>query len=112
MNRVVDDEDFDETARAPARRLAEGPTRAFAEVKRLVRSPAGLESQLAAEADAIARTARMADAVEGIAAFHERRPAHFAGHERRAPRAHDHRARRPCDADRLVIKPVAVQATP
>jgi len=37
VNRVLPDEGFDEAARGFARRLAEGPTRAHAATKRLVR---------------------------------------------------------------------------
>ena len=64
-----------------ARRLAEGPTRAFGEIKRLLNSVGDqpLETQLEMEAQALARIARTADAQEGLTAFVEKRKPQFRG---------------------------------
>ncbi len=63
------------------RRLAQGPARAFAAVKRLLnasgRTP--LPEQLEAEARSIALTMGSADGSEGFQAFIERRPPDFKG---------------------------------
>jgi 2-(1,2-epoxy-1,2-dihydrophenyl)acetyl-CoA isomerase len=64
-----------------ARRLAAGPTRAYAEVRRAVRrgAVAPLEDVLAAEAAAQARLATTADHVQAVAAFLEKRRPTFEG---------------------------------
>jgi 2-(1,2-epoxy-1,2-dihydrophenyl)acetyl-CoA isomerase len=64
-----------------ARRLAAGPTRAYAEVRRAVRlgAVAPLEEVLAAEAAAQARLATTADHVQAVAAFLEKRRPAFEG---------------------------------
>jgi enoyl-CoA hydratase/carnithine racemase len=70
-------------ARAVAQQVANGPTRAFAESKRLVRtltdSPQSLDAVLAAEAEAQRRASRTSDYVEGFTAFVERRTPTFRG---------------------------------
>jgi 2-(1,2-epoxy-1,2-dihydrophenyl)acetyl-CoA isomerase len=69
-------------AEAIARQLAEGPTRAFGEMRRLLTSVEDqpLEAQLELEALALARIAGTADAREGLTAFSEKRKAQFKGH--------------------------------
>ena len=68
-------------AEAVARRLAEGPTKAYGELKRLFVSvgDTALEAQLELEALALARCAGTADAREAIQAFAEKRKANFKG---------------------------------
>jgi 2-(1,2-epoxy-1,2-dihydrophenyl)acetyl-CoA isomerase len=64
-----------------ARRLAAGPTRAYAEVRRAVRlgAVAPLDEVLAAEAAAQSRLATTADHVQAVAAFLEKRRPAFEG---------------------------------
>lgn len=68
---VVPDGEFEDRLAAVATDLAAGPTRAHAEVKRLLdRSHArDLRSQLAAETDSLARLTRTDDYARGIEAF-------------------------------------------
>jgi len=81
VNEVVPDEQLAERAGELARALADGPTAAFAGVKRLVALSASesLEAQLEHESRGIADAARSADAREGMAAFFEKRPPKFQG---------------------------------
>jgi len=81
VNEVVPDDRLQDEAMALAERLASGPTRAFGSVKRLLLQSAGdaLESQMEAEARAIADAARSADGREGIAAFLAKRKPSFTG---------------------------------
>lgn len=81
VSRVVPDADVRAQAEAIARQLAAGPTRAFGNVKRLMRSgwTETLETQMAYEAAAIAEMTRLADGREGITAFNEKREPHFTG---------------------------------
>ena len=78
---VVPDDRLQEHALALARKLAEGPTRAYGEIKRLfLRAGARqLEAQLEDEAMTLARIAATADAQEGIAAMVEKRKPAFRG---------------------------------
>lgn len=64
-----------------ALRLAEGPTRAFGEIRRLLNSVGDqpMETQMELEAQALARIARTADAQEGLTAFVEKRKPQFRG---------------------------------
>jgi 2-(1,2-epoxy-1,2-dihydrophenyl)acetyl-CoA isomerase len=80
-NEVVPDEQLAERSLALARSLADGPTAAFASVKRLVQSgwSESLEAQLDHESRAIADASASPDAREGMAAFFEKRPAKFQG---------------------------------
>jgi 2-(1,2-epoxy-1,2-dihydrophenyl)acetyl-CoA isomerase len=77
---VPDDELAAQTARI-ARRLAEGPTRAYGEAKRLMNQSfeRGIEAQMEEELAAFARCARTADLAEGLAAFSEKRRPAFRG---------------------------------
>jgi 2-(1,2-epoxy-1,2-dihydrophenyl)acetyl-CoA isomerase len=63
-----------------AQRLAAGPTRAYAEAKRLVNpSLDGLEAQMEQELQAFSRCARGPDLKEGVTAFVEKRKPVFKG---------------------------------
>jgi 2-(1,2-epoxy-1,2-dihydrophenyl)acetyl-CoA isomerase len=64
-----------------ARRLAEGPTRAYGEAKRLMNHSLerSIETQMEEELAAFARCAQTRDLAEGVAAFVEKRKAQFRG---------------------------------
>lgn len=64
-----------------AARLAAGPTRAFGDVRRLIRmsGTVAVEAQFEAEAQAMARAAATADARDGIGAFAAKRRPAFTG---------------------------------
>lgn len=68
-------------AEALARQLADGPTKAFGELRRLFLSvhEQSLEAQLESEALALARCSGTADAREGLTAFIDKRPPSFKG---------------------------------
>lgn len=70
----------EETARV-ARRLASGPTRAYAEAKRLLNDSPGrsMETQMEEELFAFARCARTRDFADGVTAFVEKRRPQFKG---------------------------------
>jgi 2-(1,2-epoxy-1,2-dihydrophenyl)acetyl-CoA isomerase len=78
---VVEGERLAAEAEAVSRRFAQGPTRAYGEIKRLFMraGAAHLQSQLEEEALAIARVAATQDAAEGIAALLAKRSASFRG---------------------------------
>jgi len=84
VSRVEADADLLPAARALAAELARGPTRAFAEVKALLRVSGhnGLETQTEEERQAIARSFASADFAEGIAAFLAKRAPVFGGEGR------------------------------
>ena len=81
VNRVVADDELAAEAAALRARLAAGPTRSYANSKRLLnrRVLAGLDQQLEAEADAQREQGETADFVEGVVAFVQKRPASFTG---------------------------------
>jgi 2-(1,2-epoxy-1,2-dihydrophenyl)acetyl-CoA isomerase len=81
VNWVVPPEQFAQESARIARRLAAGPTRAYAEAKRLFHqsAAASMESQMEEELRAFARCARTADLKEGVSAFVEKRPPTFVG---------------------------------
>ena len=80
-NRVLAPDALDAEARAVAQRWAAGPTRAYGEMRRLLRRSLDrdLRVGLDAESDAMQRCARTADALEGIGAFIARREPGFEG---------------------------------
>jgi 2-(1,2-epoxy-1,2-dihydrophenyl)acetyl-CoA isomerase len=81
VNRVVADDAWDEELEALGARLAAGPTRAYAGVKRQLNRWlfAGMEDQLALEADVQQELAASDDFREGVMAFVEKRGARFVG---------------------------------
>lgn len=81
VNQVVAPGTELDVAMALAKQLAAGPTKSFGSVKRLIGSSSTqtLESQMAAEAQHIAKNAAGVDGQEGIAAFLEKRRAEFKG---------------------------------
>jgi 2-(1,2-epoxy-1,2-dihydrophenyl)acetyl-CoA isomerase len=81
VDRVVADEKLQDEALALAQGLANGPTLAYGEIKRLFlrAGTAHLEAQLEDEALTLARVSTSADAQEGIAAMVERRKPMFRG---------------------------------
>jgi 2-(1,2-epoxy-1,2-dihydrophenyl)acetyl-CoA isomerase len=81
VTRVVPDADLMKEAQELARGLAEGPTRAYGSVKRLLLESFGgtLETQMERETREICDNGRSADGREGIQAFLEKRPPSFQG---------------------------------
>jgi 2-(1,2-epoxy-1,2-dihydrophenyl)acetyl-CoA isomerase len=81
VNRVVPDARLALEARELARRLAQGPTRAFGTVKALLNESFSgtLETQLEREARGIVAMGRSADGREGVRAFVEKRTPIFSG---------------------------------
>jgi 2-(1,2-epoxy-1,2-dihydrophenyl)acetyl-CoA isomerase len=81
VNRVVPADDLLTAARALARRLAEGPTRAYAEIKQLAlgATTGTLAESLDAERQAQLRIAATSDFREGVRAFFKKRKARFEG---------------------------------
>ncbi|MGV8073456.1 MAG: enoyl-CoA hydratase/isomerase family protein [Syntrophobacteraceae bacterium] len=78
---VVEDDQVLAEAEKTARSLAEGPTLAFGEVRRVMLSAfrQGIETQLEHEAQGMTRAAGTEDAWEGVSAFLERRKTAFKG---------------------------------
>lgn len=81
VNRVVPADTLADESQALARRLAQGPTRAYGRLKSLLRSALDrdLDAQLDAEAEGFQACAATADFREGVAAFLDKRPARFEG---------------------------------
>lgn len=83
VTEVVDDDAWEERAREVATLLASGPTRAFAAVKREVRSAAvgglGLPELLEEEADLQSRMGRTSDHVGAVNAFLNKQAPTFTG---------------------------------
>jgi 2-(1,2-epoxy-1,2-dihydrophenyl)acetyl-CoA isomerase len=82
VNRVVPHDELMAASTGLARRLAQGPTRAFGLTKRAFRHALGasLEAALDYEAHMQELAGRTADHREGVTAFFEKRPARFEGH--------------------------------
>jgi len=81
VNRVAADEAFEAESDALLDRLAQGPTRAYAGIKRQLNRwlYAHMPEQLAFEASVQQELAASGDFAEGVAAFTERRAAMFGG---------------------------------
>lgn len=81
INRAIADETFEEEAGALLRRLSQGPTRAYAGVKRQLNNwlYARMPEQLDLEAQLQQELVASQDFAEGVAAFGDRRPAMFDG---------------------------------
>jgi 2-(1,2-epoxy-1,2-dihydrophenyl)acetyl-CoA isomerase len=81
VSRLVRPEDLQPEAQAAGRALAAGPTRAFAELKTLLRASPGarLGEQMLAETAAICRTAGTRDAASAIAGFGAKSGTDFQG---------------------------------
>jgi 2-(1,2-epoxy-1,2-dihydrophenyl)acetyl-CoA isomerase len=82
VTRVVAADVLDAEATALAGRLATGPTRAYGEIRALLRQSwsTTLADQLRAETDAVARTAGTRDAGRAIASFPSKSAPVFEGH--------------------------------
>jgi len=81
INRVVPPAEIEEETRKLAERLAQGPTKAYGSIKKLIlqSSENSLEQQLQSEAETFGDTAMAEDWVEGVSAFNEKRKARFTG---------------------------------
>ena len=81
VNRVVSADALEAETLALAERLANGPTHAYGNTKRLLNRSleSGLDAQLQAEAESFSDCAATEDFVEGIAAFVEKRNPSFKG---------------------------------
>jgi 2-(1,2-epoxy-1,2-dihydrophenyl)acetyl-CoA isomerase len=81
VTRVVPDAALGDEVRRLAGELAQGPTLALGRGKRLLHAATteSLESQMAAESEAIAASGHTEDFAEGVRAFVEKRPPAFRG---------------------------------
>ncbi|MDQ3945186.1 MAG: enoyl-CoA hydratase-related protein, partial [Actinomycetota bacterium] len=81
VNRVVPDAELEPLARAWAERLAQAPTRALVECKRLLNQSFGrtFQEALDAEAEAQGAVSQTDDFVEGVMSFMQKRPPEFKG---------------------------------
>ncbi|WP_026437307.1 enoyl-CoA hydratase/isomerase family protein [Acidovorax sp. JHL-9] len=81
VNRVVPAPELDRTTQAFAERLANGPTKAYGQMRRLLRTSfdRDLGAQLAAEAQSFDTCAHTADMREGLQAFFDKRKPRFQG---------------------------------
>ena len=81
INRVLPAAELDAATHALAQRLAQGPTKAYGHMRRLLRTSLerDLPAQLAAEAQAFDACAHTADLREGLQAFMDKRQPQFQG---------------------------------
>jgi len=81
VNWVVPAQQLGQESARIAQRLAAGPSRAYAEAKRLLNQSSGtsMEAQMEEELRAFARCAATKDLKEGVSAFVEKRPPVFTG---------------------------------
>ena len=81
VNRVVPADTLEDATTALAQRLAQGPTRAYGAMKRLMRQSLQhtLPEQLEAEKNAFVQCAATQDFESGVEAFHQRQSPVFAG---------------------------------
>lgn len=81
IDEIVADDQLTARAEGLARKLAEGPTKAFGELRRLFLSVTeqSFEAQLESEALALARCSATSDAREGLAAFVAKRKPTYRG---------------------------------
>jgi 2-(1,2-epoxy-1,2-dihydrophenyl)acetyl-CoA isomerase len=81
VNKVVPDGDLMKEAEALAKSFANGPTRAFGMVKKLLNDSftASLETQMEQESRGICEIARTIDGIEGVNAFVGKRRPLFKG---------------------------------
>jgi len=81
INRVVPTEALATKTKELADRLANGPTRAYGNIKKLIlaASDNSLDQQLQAEAEIFGETAMTDDWIEGVVAFNEKRKPDFKG---------------------------------
>ena len=81
ITRVVEDDRFEEEVEALGARLAAGPTRAYAGIKRQLNAAthAQLDAQLELEATIQQESANSGDFLEGVTAFVEKRAPRFGG---------------------------------
>jgi len=81
INRVVPGADLEAETRKLAERLAQGPTRAYGNIKKLIlqSSENSLEQQLQSEAETFGDSVMAEDWVEGVTAFNEKRKPRFTG---------------------------------
>lgn len=81
LDAAVPTEEFENRWRELATSLAQGPTKAFAEMKKLMyaAATATLDEQLDLEVDAQAASGATKDHLEGVQAFLEKRPPRFQG---------------------------------
>ncbi len=84
LSRLVADDEVQGEAMRVARTLANGPTAAYAGIRRLVAESTGrsLSEQLDAEAEAIAAAATTPTGIEGVDAFVEKRRPDFESIDR------------------------------
>jgi 2-(1,2-epoxy-1,2-dihydrophenyl)acetyl-CoA isomerase len=82
VNKCVPEAEFEEATRTLARRLAQGPTRAYALIKELLNKSveSDLHSSLQLEGELQEIAIETADHREGVAALRARRTPHYTGH--------------------------------